>query len=537
MRRLAWGCLVAASMVVPACSLGPAGGDPNIAVSFPPRPFLGDNKGFAWTQGLFTLPGSLSGLSCYGVMVNAPDIPPNPMIGGYCNVQVPAGKPFPAVIGGLVSAAAGGMVEVAVPGGSQRLIRVVGYQSSAGCPNVANMFSSGTPAASSFGSAFELAATNRDVYTDTSISLTASLNTSNVAYTCSGNASVQVASIVGQAVATTGTFGCTQSTMGGPSSVTSDGTRLVVADVMNNRVLIWNSLPTSNGQNADVVVGQTGFLGTGTGTTSQFVNGPSSVALYGSKLIVADNGNSRVLIWNTIPSTNGQAADIVLGQSTFTGSTGAVGSTGMNLPEAVAVNDNGELFVADRNNNRVLYYPTIPASSGAAATYAMGQANMIGNANATTQTGMYFPKGVSASTSRVVVGDSQNHRVTIYNIPTAHGQPAIAVLGQTGYTGASPSLTSQGMNTPKGVYLKGNKLYVADSGWNRISYWADVMTVSNYQPHDGVFGQPNSTSGAANNGGESATTLNNPTGVYSDSAGNVYAADQNNYRVTINSWF
>ena len=44
-----------------------------------------------------------------------------------------------------------------------------------------------------------------------------------------------------------------------PTGVATDGQRLVVADTDNNRVLIWNSIPTSNNQPADVVVGQSGF--------------------------------------------------------------------------------------------------------------------------------------------------------------------------------------------------------------------------------------------------------------------------------------
>ena len=41
-----------------------------------------------------------------------------------------------------------------------------------------------------------------------------------------------------------------------PVSVTSDGVRLFVTDLGNNRVLIWNSIPTSNGAAADVEIGQ-----------------------------------------------------------------------------------------------------------------------------------------------------------------------------------------------------------------------------------------------------------------------------------------
>ena len=50
--------------------------------------------------------------------------------------------------------------------------------------------------------------------------------------------------------------GATASNMESPVSVTSDGLRLFVADLGHNRVMIWNSIPTSNNQPADVIVGQ-----------------------------------------------------------------------------------------------------------------------------------------------------------------------------------------------------------------------------------------------------------------------------------------
>ena len=41
-----------------------------------------------------------------------------------------------------------------------------------------------------------------------------------------------------------------------PTKVTTDGTRLIVADTYNHRVLIWNKIPTENYSPADVVIGQ-----------------------------------------------------------------------------------------------------------------------------------------------------------------------------------------------------------------------------------------------------------------------------------------
>jgi len=47
----------------------------------------------------------------------------------------------------------------------------------------------------------------------------------------------------------------TQNSLRNPNAVASDGVHLVVADTDDNRVLIWNHIPSSNNQNADVVIG------------------------------------------------------------------------------------------------------------------------------------------------------------------------------------------------------------------------------------------------------------------------------------------
>jgi hypothetical protein len=49
------------------------------------------------------------------------------------------------------------------------------------------------------------------------------------------------------------------STLHYPSGIWSDGEKLIVADAWNHRVLIWHSIPTENGQAADVVIGQPDF--------------------------------------------------------------------------------------------------------------------------------------------------------------------------------------------------------------------------------------------------------------------------------------
>jgi len=98
--------------------------------------------------------------------------------------------------------------------------------------------------------------------------------------------------------------------------IASDGRHLLLADTRNNRILIWNHLPTGN-EPPDVVLGQPNFGANAPGTSRSKLRWPVSVATDGEHIIVADTYNNRVLIWNRFPERNGTPADIVLGQDSF----------------------------------------------------------------------------------------------------------------------------------------------------------------------------------------------------------------------------
>jgi len=207
----------------------------------------------------------------------------------------------------------------------------------------------------------------------------------------------------------------------GPEGVWIQGTQLFVADTQNHRVMIWNTIPTANNQPADLVLGEPNFTTSPPSTTSDLpptasnLFSPVSVTSDGTHLFVTDLGHHRVLIWNSIPTQNGQAADVVVGQQnmtseldnggissciasttldadgnpTYSGCTPTIcPSTGMDsagnplyplrcgvtmeLPR-FALSDGKRLFVADGGNDRVLVYDSIPTSNGAKADVYLGQ--------------------------------------------------------------------------------------------------------------------------------------------------------------------
>jgi len=161
-----------------------------------------------------------------------------------------------------------------------------------------------------------------------------------------------------------------------PSGAWSDGTRLVIVDSDNARVLIWKTFPTSNFQAADIVLGQNDFTCNVSDNDGTCASGSPSannmnypyigVFSNGTQLFVTDDSNHRVMIWDTFPTTNFQAANVVLGQNDFTcdvsdndGSgtctSGSPSAQNLDAPDGVVQSGN-QLIVTDRDNNRFLVY-------------------------------------------------------------------------------------------------------------------------------------------------------------------------------------
>ena len=154
-----------------------------------------------------------------------------------------------------------------------------------------------------------------------------------------------------------------------------------------NRVLIWNRIPTTNDAPADVVVGQPNFTSTslpGNTPNAKSMRGPQGVWIQNGRLYVADTQNNRVLIFNRIPTSNGAAADVVLGQPNMTTfvepdlTQQKNNVTANQLLNPVSVTSDGvHIFVTDLGYNRVLIWNSIPSTNGAAADVAIGQPDMV----------------------------------------------------------------------------------------------------------------------------------------------------------------
>lgn len=344
--------------------------------------------------------------------------------------------------------------------------------------------------------------------------------------------------------------GTTNATLSRPQDVGhSSSGAVMVADSNNNRVLIWNTGVVVSGQSANIVLGQTNFTLSAKGTAATKMSLPSSVSSAGVLTLIADAQNNRVLVYLSTISNNGQAAGLVLGQLTVGDTPDFYGNTmnnpqdkGFNGASDVAIdNIHHKMFVSDTNNNRVLVFNlnTLNALTDHFADYVIGQqsfssnsSNQGGGVGATT---LNAPTGVIYDNinQRLYVSDTGNNRVLVYNSDIAmNAQAANIVLGQIDFTRSAPSVTRSGLASPEGIAVNSsnNTVAVADRDNNRVVIWAS-LPFTNGQLSDYVLGQSNFIS---NNFGTSSSALHSPRGVsYDSNLGYLFVADTDNNRVLV----
>jgi hypothetical protein len=296
----------------------------------------------------------------------------------------------------------------------------------------------------------------------------------------------------------------------------------------------------SNGQAASVVVGQVDFVSNSGNTTATTLYGPwGNPSVYNSTLFITDYGNNRILGFDPIPTSNGPAASLVIGQTDFTSYANGTTATNLDYPWASSTYD-GILAVADTSNNRVLLFEPVPSSTNPPASIVLGQTDFVSNATGCSAAAMASPVSAEMGSGKLVVADRNNNRILIWNaIPTSSSAPADLVVGQPDLatcTSNTGGISATSLNFPADVWTDGHMLIVADAGNNRMLIWKSFPTVNN-KAADVVLGQPSFTGSQVNQGGPvSATGFDTSTSFWSNVTSNgsqIFYSDYNNNRILI----
>ena len=264
------------------------------------------------------------------------------------------------------------------------------------------------------------------------------------------------------------------------------------------------------------------FLPGGLGLTK-----PQSTALDANgNLYIADTDNNRVRKLDT----EGRVTTVA-----GTGSAGDSGDNGpaingrLNKPSGVAVDSWGNIYVADTENHRIRKVNT----SGIITTVAgTGSNDYSGDGGPATSARLDKPEGVavhslgSGPSVRIYIADTNNH--CIRKVDTSGIITTVAGQGKkSGDEGDGGSATYAKLNKPRGLALNYSEhIFIADSENDR------VRKVDSSQVITTVAG---TGSDGYNEDGIAATAarLHNPYGVFVDSAGNLFIADKDNHRLRV----
>jgi uncharacterized protein (TIGR03437 family) len=298
-------------------------------------------------------------------------------------------------------------------------------------------------------------------------------------------------------------------TLAGPIAGVFAGGMLFVADPGNHRVLVYSD-PSSSSDlpsfGAQRVLGQDGFRFNAVnlieGREFRF-NSAGAIAVDSSsdppRLYVADTGNHRILAFKDARKVRpGQKADLVIGQgsddSRFqralvnypSGEPTTPNQSGLNAPIGIAVDAEGNLWVADYGNGRVLRFPRPFDKQQQAADIVLGQTSFFSQLTDATIRTMFRPFGLAFSNDgHLAVSDLAHNRILLFQRDATtgfqNGQSAWKIYGQNDSTGSTSGSAATKLNAPRGIAIDaGDRLYASDTSNGRVSIFGPIYQQPQY---------------------------------------------------------
>ena len=256
----------------------------------------------------------------------------------------------------------------------------------------------------------------------------------------------------------------TSAQLSSPSGLSADiNGNVYIADQVNHRVRKVNSagiLVTFAG------TGTAGYNGDGGAATSTQLNYPVGVSAdINGNVYIADSSNNRIRMVNVAGIISTFAGTITEG---YFGDGGAATSAQLSWPHGVSADINGNVYIADWDNNRVRKVNV----AGIITTFAgTGTAGSNGDGGAATSAQLNNPYAVAVDVNgNVYIADQANQRIRKVN---AGGiLTTFAGTGAAGYNGDGVTTMAQ-LNNPFGVSVDMNgNVYIADTYNNRILFVA-----------------------------------------------------------------
>jgi len=284
-------------------------------------------------------------------------------------------------------------------------------------------------------------------------------------------------------IAGTGDFGyfgdtnaATKAGMNRPYSLAIDKSgNIYIADTYNDAV---RKITVSSGVMSTFAgTSQQGLGGDGGAATGALLDTPTGLVFDSAgNLYIVDTGNDRIRKVGTDGNISTFAGS---GSSAFSGDGGPAASAGLNSPQGIAIDNAGNLFIADTFNHRVRKI----TPDGTISTVAgNGNGTQAGDGGPATQASLYYPKGLAVDRSgNLFISDWLNSRVRVVTtdgtIWTAAGN------GSFDYYGDGGPATGAALRFPWGLAVDStSNVYIADDENSVIRKLTPTLTLTSQIP-------------------------------------------------------
>ena len=297
-----------------------------------------------------------------------------------------------------------------------------------------------------------------------------------------------------------------------PCAVALDGTgNMYIGDEDNFRIRKINYLGIIS---TIAGIGSAGYSGDGGAATNASINYPSGIVLDGAgNIYFSDLVNNRVRKINTSGIITTFAGN---GSSGYSGDGGNATAAEINHPDGIAIDNDGNMYIADWYNNVVRKVDTFGIITTIAGNGSPGYSGDGGPATAAT---FKYVSGVGTDSYGNVYVTDGNANV-VRKISGSGIITTVAGNGSASYSGDGSMATAAGLSFVRGVTVDPlGDVFIADRGnycIRKINASGIISTVAGTGGSSGFSGD---------GGAATAAHLNAPNALTLDAMGNVYISD------------
>ncbi len=293
---------------------------------------------------------------------------------------------------------------------------------------------------------------------------------------------------------------------------------LYMADIGNN--VVWMFSPSTGNINIAAGNGTAGYSGDSAAATGAQLNYPSGPAVDQSgNLYIADSNNNVIRLVTAGSKVISTFAGTGVGS--YSGDGISAISAELSNPTGVAVDSTGNVYIADSGNSRVRM---VSQSTGLISTFA-GDGLYVddGDGGPAAGAGVQQPEALAFDNSGNLFIAEESGRIRRVDANTKV-ITTVAGNGDQGYSGDGALATNAEISEPMVAFDQASNMYISSlpAAVREVSAATGMITT--------VVGS--GITGFSGDGGSATVAeLDQPTGVVVDAAGNLYVADANNFRI------